>query len=96
MGEDGRAVTAALAGCEKQLAALRTALRKEKDQESRVAAASRALAMLRAEAVRVAELRDTSIAKLVDAGRTYQQVAEASGVTRGRVAHIVSQRRNGA
>jgi hypothetical protein len=95
MGEDGRAVTAALAGCEKQLAALRTALRKEKDQESRVAAASRALAMLRAEAVRVAELRDTSIAKLVDAGRTYQQVAEASGVTRGRVAHIVSQVRNG-
>jgi DNA-directed RNA polymerase specialized sigma24 family protein len=95
MGDPATTVEAVLADCAKQLAALLSALREEPDPRVRLVSSSQALQHLREEAARVAELRDAAIADLVAAGSTYQQIADASGITRGRVAHIVSEGRNG-
>lgn len=58
-----------------------------------LATASLALAELRREASRASQTRDRLIRELVEAGCSYQQIAEAGQITKGRVAHIVADRR---
>lgn len=66
-----------------------------RDPERRVAAAAGILEELRVLEARVSAVRDAAMAELHLAGVSYQHIADAAGLTRGRVAQIVRAARGG-
>jgi hypothetical protein len=82
-----------LRDCARHFAALRRGLKGIAEPKARLITASKALEQLRQEVAAVAEVRDQCIADLAASGCSYQDIADAGRVTKGRVAHIVADRR---
>lgn len=64
-------------------------LRRLRSAQSRLVAATRVLSVLRAAQDAVVVVRDRAINELVSAGRTYAELGQLTGLTRGRVSQIV-------
>ena len=62
-----------------------------RDPRQQLDATLEALDRLRVEQARVRRLRDEAIVRLCDRGMTYQAIASAAGLTRGRVAQIMQR-----
>jgi DNA-directed RNA polymerase specialized sigma24 family protein len=93
VSSSGSDIELLLADCAQHLRRLLAALREEPDVAERLGVTSRALEQLRDESAAVAALRDECIVALASDGMSYQRIATASGITKGRVAHIVAEGR---
>ncbi|HVA60082.1 MAG TPA: hypothetical protein VNG13_06045 [Mycobacteriales bacterium] len=68
-------------------------LRAIRDPATKLAAATRLLDELRADERAVAAIRDAAILALASEGHSYAQIAQATRLTRGRIAQLVQRLR---